>query len=227
MTARYLAGKRLWEPEDDAQLAARYPHERTDAIAADLRRTLTAVYGRAGKLGLEKSAEYLASPPACRLRRGDEVGKAYRWPPGHEPANKGLRRPGWARGRMKETWFQKGERRGRAALVYKPIGSERVSKDGYLERKVSEDLPFQRRWRFVHVLVWEAAHGPVPPAHAGAFRNGNRRDVRLENLEIISRRELMRRNTVHNLPAPLAQAVQLLGALNRRIRHGREARAKA
>ena len=225
--ARYRAGKRLWEPEDDAQLAARYPHEPTVAIAADLRRSLTAVYARARNLGLEKSAEYLASPAACRLRRGDGVGKASRFPPGHAPANKGLHRPGWASGRMRETWFRKGERRGRAALNYQPVGSERFSKDGYLQRKTNEDLPFQRRWRMVHVLLWEAAHGPVPPGHAIAFRNGNRRDVRLENLECISRRQLMQRNTIHNLPAALAQTVQLLGALNRRLRRSGEARRQA
>jgi len=50
------------------------------------------------------------------------------------------------------------------------------------------------------------------------FRNADHADIRLENLELITRRELMLRNSVHNLPKPLAQAVQLLGALNRQIR---------
>lgn len=210
MTARYRAGKRLWEPEDDALVAERYPHEPTATLARSLRRSVTATYARAMKLGLAKSAAYLASPAACRLRRGDNLGKAFRFPKGHVPANKGLRRQGWAPGRMRETQFRKGERHGRAAQVYQPIGSERISKDCYLQRKVNDDLPRQARWRSVHVLVWEAAHGPLPAGHAVSFRNGDRRDVRLENLELISRRELMRRNTVHNLPAPLAQTVQLL-----------------
>lgn len=176
-------------------------------------------------LGVKKSAAYLASPEACRLRRGDNVGAAYRFTPGHVPANKGLRRPGWFRGRMKETQFRKGERRGAAVELWKPIGTERISKDGYLERKVNDDLPRQRRWRAVHLLLWESTHGPVPKGHAIAFKNGDRTDIRLDNLECISRRELMSRNTVHNLPKPLAGAVQLLGALNRQIRrraHGSE-----
>jgi hypothetical protein len=134
------------------------------------------------------------------------------------PANKGLRRPGWAPGRMKETQFKKGERRGVAVRLYRPIGTERISKDGYLERKVNDDLPLQRWWRAVHLLVWEAAHGRVPKGHAIVFRNGDKRDIRLDNLQCISRRELMARNTVHNLPKPLAETIQLLGALNRQIR---------
>jgi hypothetical protein len=215
---RFRAGKRLWNPEDDALLVARYPHARTSAIARALRRSLVAVYARAHNLGLAKSKEYLASVDACRLRRGDNVGKASRFRKGHVPANKGLRRPGWAPGRMSETWFRRGERSCVAVRLYKPIGTERVSKDGYLERKVNDGLPLQARWRAVHLVEWEAVHGRVPKGHALTFRNGNRRDIRLDNLQLITRRELMARNTVHNLPRPLAQTVQLLGALNRQIR---------
>ncbi len=217
-SARFRAGKRLWERAEDAQLAARYPNEPTAALARDLRRTALAVYQRAQKLGLAKSAEYLASPAACRLRRGDNVGAPYRFKKGQAPANKGLRRPGWGPGRMKATQFTKGVRRGVAVRLYRPIGTERVSKDGYLERKVNDDLPLQRRWRFVHLVVWEAANGPVPPGHAIVFKNRDRNDTRLENLECITRRELMQRNTVHNLPKPLAETIQLLGALRRQIR---------
>jgi hypothetical protein len=214
---RFRAGKRLWSSEDDALLRDRYPNEPTEALAVELRRTVLATYNRAYQLGLQKAAEYLASPEACRLRRGDNVGAAFRFPKGHLPANKGLRRPGWGPGRMKETQFKQGERRGVAVRLYKPIGTERVSKDGYLERKVNDDLPLQRRWRAVHLLEWEAANGPLPQGHAIAFRNGDKTDISIANLECITRRELMARNTVHNLPKELASTIQLLGALKRQI----------
>jgi HNH endonuclease len=226
MADLYRAGKRLWSAEDDALLQRRYPNEPTQLLAAELRRSVSSVYARADKLGLRKSEEYLAGPAACRLRRGDNVGAKHQFPKGHVPANKGLRRPGWSPGRMRETQFKKGERQGVAAEVYKPIGTERVSKDGYLERKVNDDLPFQRRWRFVHLIVWEEANGPLPRGHAIAFKNGDKTDIRIENLECITRRELMLRNTVHNLPKELASTIQLIGALNRQInrkgRHGDE-----
>lgn len=214
---RYRAGKRLWSRQEDALLRKRYPFEPTKTLAEKLRRTALAVSNRAGKLGLKKSEKYLASSDACRLRRGDNVGAEYRFPKGHVPANKGTRRPGWGPGRMKETQFKKGVRQGVAVKLYKPIGTERVSVDGYLERKINDDFPLQRRWRAVHLIVWEEANGPLPPSHAIAFKNGDKTDIRLDNLECITRGELMLRNTVHNLPKELASTIQLLGALNRQI----------
>lgn len=224
---RYRAGKRLWSHEDERALRARYPHEPTAALARDLRRTVAATYGRAQILGLAKTTAYMASPAACRLRRGDNVGAAYRFRPGHVPANKGLRRPGWGPGRMRETQFKPGTRSGIAVELYRPIGTERVSKDGYLERKINDDFPLQRRWRAVHLLLWEAARGPVPAGHVIAFRNRDKRDVRIENLECITLRDHMLRNSVHNLPEPLARTVQLLGALNRHIRRKAKANEKS
>jgi hypothetical protein len=213
---RYRAGKRLWTPADDATLCRRYPHEATELLARGLRRTVTSVYARAGVMGLRKSAQYLASPAACRLRRGDDVGARSRYPKGHVPANKGTRRPGWHRGRMQETQFRKGAR----PHTWRPVGTEVVDPDGYRKRKVADDRtrPSRFNWKFVHVLVWETTHGPVPPGHAVVFRNGDRADIRLANLELVTRRALMLRNTVHTFPKPLAETIQLLGALTRQIR---------
>ena len=225
---RFRAGKRLWTASDDAHMRTRYPHESTPAVARALRRTITAVYGRATVLGLTKSDAYLASPDACRLRRGDHVGAASRFTRGHVPANKGLRRPGYGPGRMKQTQFKKGTRNGKAALLFMPVGSTRLC-DGYVYRKVADtpNVPWTRNWTLEHYLVWEAAHGVVPRGHALAFTNGEKTDVRLANLECITRRTLMARNTIHNLPNPLTATIQLLGALNRQIRRRTSLHASA
>lgn len=220
MVDSFRAGKRLWNSEDDALLVARYPHESTEALARELRRTRLATYDRAHILGLSKSAAYRARTLRAAGLAVSALDRGRRFEKGHVPANKGLRRPGWSigRGRMRETQFKKGQRSGVAVKLYKPIGTERISKDGYLERKVNDGLPLQARWRAVHLIVWEAVHGRVPKGHAVTFINGDRRDIRLDNLKLITRRELMARNTVHNLPKPLRDTVQLLGALNRQIR---------
>ncbi len=99
-----------------------------------------------------------------------------------------------------------------------PLGSTRLV-DGYLYRKVADTryVPWTRNWIPEHVRLWEKTYGPVPKGHAIAFKNNNRTDIRLDNLERIMRRELMARNTVHNLPKELASTIQLLGALNRQI----------
>ena len=218
---RYRAGKRLWSAADDAQLRLIYPDRPTATVARQLRRSLCAVYQRArAVLRVKKSAAYLASAEACRLRRGDHVGASFIFPKGHVRANKGLRRPGWAPGRMRETQFKKGQLAGGASAKWLPVGTEVVAPDGYRKRKVADrrDVPSRFNWTFVHVLVWVQAHGPVPAGHAIAFVNGDRADIRLDNLELITRRDLMARNSIHHLPEPLANTVMLLGALNRQIR---------
>lgn len=215
MTKRrvHLEPRRFWTADEDAKIRALYPDMPTVKVAAAIGRTLSSTYQRAKTLRIAKSAAYLASPAAGRTNGRQGMGTRFK--KGHAPANKGVRgRRGWAPGRMKEGQFKKGERRGVAA---KPIGTERVSRDGYLERKVNNDLPLQRRWRAVHLLVWESANGPLPKGHAIAFINGNKADIRLENLQLVTRAELMRRNTLHRYPKEIARAIQLVGALNRKI----------
>lgn len=177
----------------------------------------------AAHLGLHKTPEFMASMYSGRWRHEDHPGRATWFPAGNVPANKGMRRPGWHAGRMRQTQFKKGHK----PATWVPVGTEVVDCEGYRKRKVSDDRTKASRfnWRFVHVLAWEEANGPVPPGHAVAFRNGNQADIRIENLELISRAELMRRNTLHNLPKPLADVIRLRGRLVRRIRERQEASA--
>lgn len=207
-----------WDVDSDALLRELYPDFPSKLLADHFGCTLTALYQRAYKLGLKKSEAYLASPYAQRLRRGDEVGKAYRFPKGHVPVNKGLRRPGWAPGRMAETQFKKGQMCGAAQHNYVPIGTERLSKDGYRERKVTDDHPVPaRRWVGVHILIWQEARGPVPKGMCLAFRDHDKTHIALDNLELITRAERMRRNTIHRYPLEVKQAIRLVGKLKRKI----------
>lgn len=210
----FRAGKRLWTRSEDAKLRREYPHTSTKQLARKLRRTLSAVYGRVDKLGLAKDSDYQLRQLRCLGKRLQTSGAPHRYPKGHVPANKGLRRPGWAPGRMRETQFKKGE----VSFKWKPVGATRTI-DGYLYVKTSDirNVTWRRNWRLVHVVLWEGRHGRIPARHALTFVNGDRADIRLENLELISRRELMARNTVHNLPKPLAEVIQLKGAVQRQI----------
>jgi hypothetical protein len=167
----------------------------------------------------------MASPHACRLRRGDQVGKDFRYPPGHVPANKGLRRPGYAPGRMAETQFKKGDRTGIAAKNWRPIGTIRADGEGFLRIKVREGVKGEaygfgntKIWPLLNRHTWEQHRGPIPPSHAVIFMDGDRANCAIENLDCISRRELMRRNSVHRLPKELADLIQLSGALKRQLR---------
>lgn len=205
-----------WTPDQIRILTARYPDTPTQHIADQLGRTVRQCYCKAQDLGLHKSADFRASDLSGRTN-GTNKGTSTRFTPGQTAWNKGAHyNPG---GRSIETRFRKGVRLGVAAAIYQPIGTERISKDGYLERKINDDFPIHRRWRAVHLLAWEAANGPLPKGHAICFRDGKKQNITLENLELVTRAELMRRNTVHRLPKEVAQLVQLRGALVRKINH--------
>lgn len=207
--------RKPWSVADVAHLSARYSDTKTALIAAALARPLSAVYAKAASLGLRKTPEYLASPAACRLRRGDAIGAAFRFRPGQPAWNKGQRFE--AGGRSVETRFKPGNK----PQTWVPVGSYRVNSDGYLDRKVTDTGYPPRDWIGVHRLVWTAANGPLPDGHIVVFRPGRRTvnldAITLDALECISRSELMARNSVHRLPKALADVVQLRGAIQRQI----------
>lgn len=214
--------RRRWTLSEKQMLRRLYPDHATSVIAEAIGCTVSQVNGAAARLGVAKSGAFLASDKCCRLRPGNTVGINSRFPRGHVPANKGMRRPGWAPGRMADTQFKPG-RPAQVARNYRPIGSERIT-DGVLCRKVTDDpaLYPARRWVPVHRMVWEAAHGPVPPGHIVVFRSGQKTlvssEITLERIELISYAENMRRNSYQNrYPKEIASAIQLRGALVRQI----------
>lgn len=214
--------RRRWTETECELLRQSYPDTPSARIAAQLERKLAAVYNQARKLGLRKSEAFLRSPESGTLQKGQtRPGSiATQFKKGLVPANKGLRRPGWYRGRMRETQFRRGERRGFAAKNWRPLGTILRDADGYLRIKVCEARRGEatgfgntKVWPLLQRVVWERERGPIPPGHAVVFRDRDKANCNPGNLECISRAELMRRNTVHNLPAPLVEVIRLKGAI--------------
>ncbi len=194
-----------------------YPHLSTKQLAEMIGRSVSCTYRAAAKMGLKKTTEYLASPAACRWRREQTQAQIEnRFKPGQVPPNKGLRRPGWAPGRMSETQFKKGQ----PPVNWKPVGSLRLV-DGYLYRKVSDKrfVAWTQNWELEHRRIWEKANKRKINwrTHALVFRDGDRKNVQLENLELITRKELRRRNSIHVLPEPLKEVLRLKGTINQLI----------
>lgn len=214
---------RPWTDAELQTLRYGYPHMPTAVLAEQLGRSVGQVYQAAERHGLRKTAQYMASAAACRLRRGDQVGERYRWPKGHVPWNKGAPGSTGLHPNTAAHHFKPGTCNGRAAQLVLPVGTLRINADGVLERKVADTPgPSNRRWKPVHTLLWVAAHGPVPAGHVVVFRRGQKTSelgrISLDRLECISRAEIMRRNSLHTtMPPELARLVQLQGALQRQI----------
>ena len=216
--------RRFWSPAELAKLRALYPVLRAADLALELHRPVDAILRAAYKHKIRKSAEFWQS----QMERPAMI--AHQFHAGHVPANKGLRRPGWSPGRMRETQFRKGERTGIAARNWVPVGTVMPDSEGYLRIKIREAVfgkeptgwGNSEAWPQLHRHVWKQERGPIPPGHVIAFKNGKHgteADCAVENLECVSRGEMARRNRMWNIyPRPLAEAIQLQGVLKRKLR---------
>lgn len=108
------------------------------------------------------------------------TGLSGRYPKGNVPWNKGTHYH--AGGRAKETQFKAGN----IPPQYRPVGSTRICRDGYLEVKIEDP----NKWDYAHRVLWEKAHGKIPEGHVVIFRDGNKENITLENLACIPRSTL-------------------------------------
>lgn len=214
-----------WTPHELALLRELYPHQHTKDVAAAIGRPAGNCYRKAAELGIRKAPEWLSNVARVRTAEPGHGSHAKRFAPGAAPWNKGLKGSTGLHPKSVKNHFKPGSRHGRAALNVLPVGSLRITDDGLLQRKVAGTVgALYRNWVAVHRLVWEQAHGPVPPGHLVVFKPGRRTtdldEITLDALELITRAENMRRNSYHaRLPPELARLVQLRGALNRMINH--------
>jgi len=73
---------------------------------------------------------------------------------------------------------------------HKPVGSKRLTKDGYYEMKISES----KKWEALHRTIWKQYYGEIPKGMIIIFRDGDHININISNLEMISRRENLSRN---------------------------------
>lgn len=143
---------------------------------------------------------------ALRKRNGWKTGRTGCFERGQEPANKGQKcAPGTGalHPNARATQFRKGHgRSGVAVTLYKPIGAERLCKDGYLERKIHDGMPLQSRWRAVHLIRWEAINGPIPDGHCLKALDGDRLNTDPANWKLIPRTMLPALNGGRNKRRP-------------------------
>ena len=162
-----------WSKEHDDFLLA-HLNELTDReIGQALSRSKSSIRNRLTKLGITRPADVRAGMmQKTQFRKGQAA-----WNQGM----KGLRM-------SPRTEFKKGN---------KPATTKH---DGAITVRNRNQTPYQYirisecNWMLLHRKIWGDANGPIPRGHVIRFRNGNTLDVRLENLECISRSEHAMRN---------------------------------
>lgn len=200
-----LPPRQPWTAEQLDQIRLLYPDQRTEVVAAVVGHSVRSTYRKAHELGILKSAAYLASPMSGRL---DGVRGAHtRFKTGQPSWNKG--RPFDAGGRSVASRFMPGQKPHNTM----PVGHVRLV-DGVPWVKIAEP----KAWKPVHHVVWREHTGAWPPKGMPlVFRDRNPRNAAIENLELVTREELARRNSIHRYPPELRAAIKAVGKARRAI----------
>ena len=189
---RVVNVKTRWSSDDVAYLREHYATMSARDIARVLGYTTHSIYYKATTLGLRK-------PPSFRALQGmmlcnDERSIATRFRSGMVPANKGKRLYEYLTpeqiARIRASQFAKGVK----PHNIKPDGYERQYKDGYIYIKVNGRMVLKHRH------VWETTHGAIPRGYNIMFRDGDRTNCDVSNLELVSRAEACRRQIMSETP---------------------------
>ena len=193
--------------EEIEQIRLLYPDHSTREIAQLMGRSERSVYGKAFLMGLRKTDEHIK-----HINSENIHGKAHQFSKGHIPANKGRKMSPERYERCCNTMFRKGHKPHNTR--HDGAESIRVNNNGhrYIYVRIAEG-----KWIPKHIQIWTQANGPVPDGHNIIFRDGDTQNCSLENLECVSDAELMRRNTLHNLPEEVQELIHLKSRLTRAI----------
>lgn len=178
------------------QICRLYPTTKTDVIARKFNMAAVTVYKIASDHNIRKSPEYMAKMHK-RTSQNLKLGAHTRFTPGHTPFNKGKKMPAETKAKLK--FFDKGH----VPHNIRPDFSERVSNDGYVEIKVPG-----KGFQLKHRYLWESIHGAIPHGCIVTFIDGNKMNVKIENLQLITKRENMNRNNINRLPQELINVIK-------------------
>ena len=190
------------------QIIDLYPNHSSKYIAELLGVSISKVYNTAWSNKVKKSAEYLLTPESGRII---EPSIANQFKPGHTPHNKGKQISAEIYEKVAPTMFKRGNKPHNT----KPNGTINVRADtqGRLYQYIKiKDC----QWELLQRYVWTQANGEIPTGSVVIFLDGNYLNCELNNLQVISRRENMARNTIQRYPAELQEVMKLTSKLKRK-----------
>lgn len=113
-------------------------------------------------------------------------------------------------------------KKGNLPVNHVPVGTERVdARDGYIMIKVDEP----NVWKQKSHVIYADIHGAVPDNHVVIFIDGDKTNLQPENLEAISRLELLNlnRNGYSTTPKEFKPVIKAVSKLEAAISKNRKA----
>lgn len=144
--------------------------------------------GKSHRLGLKNGLN------PTKWKKGEVVknGEKYRFKKGHQSFNKGKKWDDYmskeAQEKSRKTQFKKGQK----SLNERPIGDERIDRDGYTVIKVCDHpTDSNKNWVLKHRYVYEQYHNmTIPKNHAVVFLDQNKQNFDIDNLYLVNQRVL-------------------------------------
>jgi hypothetical protein len=197
-----------WSETEITLLREMYPHYSLDYISNELDRSIGSVHNKAKDLRLKKSPQYKEWLKYTSAYNLNTYGEPYRFKKGQPAHNKGKKMSESTKKKIEHTFFKKGSKPYHAV----ENGHEHVNKEGYVVVRIAPS-----KTRLKHHIIWEQHHGTIPSGKIITFRDGNKKNFDIHNLEMITRQEGMNRNTIHNYPRPIKDSLYAIASLTRTI----------
>lgn len=207
--------RQFWTDEELKILTELYPKTTAKDIAERLNKKEGSVYYKAFVLGLKKDEDFKRETSRqMALKNGSNS----RFKKGLIPFNKGKKieeyLPPEKIEKLKKTSFKKGN----IPHNTKYDGYERISKDGYVEVRVAPG-----KFVLKHRLIWEEHFGSIPKGKIIIFKDGDKTNLDISNLEMIDREEnAIRNNNLPGYPRELQKVDYLRVKLKNKIKNGKK-----
>lgn len=109
-------------------------------------------------------------------------GRDTKFKKGQKSWNKGKKMAPEIYEKCKNTMFQKGHK----TYNTRKVGDERINVDGYTYIKIKQP----NQWKLKHRIIWEEKNGEIPKGYNLIFADGNKQNLNIDNLILVSNREL-------------------------------------
>ena len=167
-------------------------------------------------MGLRKSDEFKISEMSGRITKLLIKGAEFRFLKGQKPFNKGMKWSDYLTPEQQQLSRNTTYKKGHLPHNTRADGdiSLRRDKGGYDYLHIRTSLA---KWELLHVHNWKKAFGEIPAGYIVAFKTTDRANCEVENLELITRKESMLKNTIQHYPEELRNTMKTLKKLKRQI----------